>query len=208
MPSGVGGEPKAHHRSLHVGEPEHPLVRDDVGERPVGRLLARDRTGLHEREPAVDPNCRGGDIGGDPPLDGLEQPVVVQLFLEAEVDVGIEGDDDGERRVLGGGQLIQPPLDVGSVEAPVEGHHLPVEVIDGAEPGVPLVGKLGEAHVPVEGTLEQGADRRGLEEDVRLAAGMQVGMPHRLDVQRADPALVDAHSVASVRAVFDFATSR
>ena len=39
--------------------------------------------------------------------------------------------------------------------------------------------------------------------------GVQVGVAHRLDVQRADPALVEAHPAgSSVRAVFDFGTPR
>ena len=36
-----------------------------------------------------------------------------------------------------------------------------------------MLGQLGEAEVAVEGAVEQGADRRGLEEDVRLALGVQ-----------------------------------
>jgi hypothetical protein len=38
---------------------------------------------------------------------------------------------------------------------------------------------------------------------------VEVGMPHRLDVERADPALVEAQRAGSnVRAVSDFDTSR
>ena len=54
-----------------------------------------------------------------------------------------------------------------------------------------MLGELGEAEVAVVGAVEQGADRRGLEEDVRLALGVQFVLAQRLDVQRPDPALVE-----------------
>ena len=54
-----------------------------------------------------------------------------------------------------------------------------------------MLGQLGEAEVAVVGAVEQRADRRGLEEDVRLALGVQFLLAQRLHVQRPDPALVE-----------------
>jgi len=48
---------------------------------------------------------------------------------------------------------------------------------------VTALGQLGESQVAVEGAVEQGADRRGLEEHVRGALRVQVGVAHRLDVE-------------------------
>ncbi|MDQ2631511.1 MAG: hypothetical protein M3Y75_11170 [Actinomycetota bacterium] len=63
-------------------------------------------------------------------------------------------------------------------------------MVERAEPEVAVRGQLGKAEIAVEGAVEQGADRRGLEEDVGLALAVQVGAAHRLHVQRPDPALV------------------
>ena len=60
-----------------------------------------------------------------------------------------------------------------------------------------MLGELVEGDVAVEGALEQGADRRGLEEDVRLVLGVQVAVAKRLDVQVAGEALVERHSAAA-----------
>jgi len=78
---GVGREPKTHHRSLDVGESEHVLIRDDLGERPVRGLLAGNRTGLHQREAPVDPNRAGDGVGRDPHFDRREQRIVIRRFV-------------------------------------------------------------------------------------------------------------------------------
>ena len=54
-----------------------------------------------------------------------------------------------------------------------------------------MLGELGEGDVAVEGAVEQGADRRGLEEDVRLVLGVEVAVAQRLDVQVAGQPLVE-----------------
>ena len=56
-----------------------------------------------------------------------------------------------------------------------------------------MLGQLGEADVAVVGAVEQGADRRRLEENVRLVLGVQVAMPKGLEVQVAGEALVEHH---------------
>ena len=53
-----------------------------------------------------------------------------------------------------------------------------------------MLGQLGEAEVALVGALEQGPDRRGLKQHVRLTLGVQFLLAQRLDVQRSDPALV------------------
>ncbi|HEY1356310.1 MAG TPA: hypothetical protein VGF09_08335 [Solirubrobacterales bacterium] len=73
---------------------------------------------------------------------------------------------------------------------PLERDHLAVEPVQRAEAELAVLGQLGEAEVALVGALEQGADRRGLEEDVGIALGVQFALAHRLDVKRPDPALV------------------
>ena len=133
---------------------------------------------------------------------------MIQGSLQVELDGRLEGDDNGEWGPLRAGELLGPALHVGAVEATVERDHLAVQVVDGAQPEVAMLGELREGHVALVGALQQCAERGCLEEDVRVVARVEVGVAHRLHVQRADPALVEAHSGASVRAVFDFATSR
>ena len=84
-------------------------------------------------------------------------------------------------------------VDVGAVEAAVDGDHLAVERVQRAEAEVAVLGQLLEGHVALEGALEQGADRRRLEEHVRLVLGVQVAMAQGLDVQVAGEPLVEHH---------------
>src|SRR3954452_4273500 len=63
-PLGVYGEAEADQGPLDRGELEDALLRDDLGQRTVGRLLARDRTGADVVEMAVDPDSAGGRSGG------------------------------------------------------------------------------------------------------------------------------------------------
>ena len=100
-----------------------------------------------------------------------------------------------------GADRVDRAVDVGAEELAVEGDHLAVEPVQRPQPEVAVLGQLGEAEVAVEGAVEQGADRRGLEEDVRLALGVQVRAPHRLHVQRPDPALVQHRRPVSQAAV-------
>ncbi len=141
-------------------------------------------------------------------VDLPQQPVVVERPLQIELEERAERDYDGERRALRAREVVDPAIDLGAVEEPVEGDHLAVEVVDRSQAEIPVLGELAEADVSLVGPLEESADRRGLEEHVRLPAAMQAGVPHGLDVERPDPALVEAHSAASARAVSDFATSR
>ena len=190
-PLGVAGKAEAEHRPLDVGQLEDVLVGDHLGQRPVGRALARHRAGADEREAAVEAQGAGGGPGGDQLVEAGQQLVVRALGRRQPlVDRRLEAGDDRERRPLPRADPVDPPVDVGAEELAVERDHLAVEVVQRAEAEVAVLGQLGEAEVAVVGALEQGADRRGLEEDVRLALAVQVGAAHRLDVQRADPVLV------------------
>ena len=82
-------------------------------------------------------------------------------------------------------------VDVGAVEAPVEGDHLAVERIQGAQAEVAVLGQLGEADVAVVGAVEQRADRRSLEEDGGIVLGMQRSAAQRLHVQGPGESLVE-----------------
>jgi hypothetical protein len=85
---------------------------------------------------------------------------------------------------------VDRTIDIGPVEAAVEGDHLAVEPVQRPQPKVTVLRQFGEAEVAVVGALQQRSDGRGLEEHVRVMLGVQVGPPHRLDVKRSDPALV------------------
>ena len=97
---------------------------------------------------------------GEPPLD-------------PRVDLRLEPGHHRERRLRPGAIGWTTPVDVGAEELAVEGDHLAVEPVQRAQAEVAVLGQLGEAEVAVVGAVEQGADRRGLEEDVRLALGVQ-----------------------------------
>src|SRR4051794_27530641 len=123
---GVLGEPEAEHRPVETGELEDALAGDNLGQRPIGRFLARDRSPPDALESPVDPHSAGGRVGGDPPIDFGEQAIVVDRALEAEVEIGLEGDDDCERRPLLGRNLADPTLDVSPVEVAGDGGPLPL----------------------------------------------------------------------------------
>jgi len=57
-------EPEADHRALDVAKVEDRLGLNDLRQRPVGRLLSRDGSRVHELELAVDPHrARDGPAG-------------------------------------------------------------------------------------------------------------------------------------------------
>ena len=80
-------------------------------------------------------------------------------------------------------------IDVGAVEAAVDGDHLAVEAVQGAEPEVAVLGELGECHVALVRAVEKRADRRGLEEHMWLALGVKLLLAEGLDVECAHEAL-------------------
>jgi hypothetical protein len=73
-------------------------------------------------------------------------------------------------------------------------------MVERAEAEVAVIGQLGEAEVALEAAVEQRPDRRGLEEDVRLALGVQFLLAQRVHVQGSDPALVE-HRASLPRAI-------
>ena len=58
-----------------------------------------------------------------------------------------------------------------------------------------MVRELGERHIAVVGTLEQGTNRRCLEKHMRLILTRELRVSDRLDVKRTGKALVD-HAVS------------
>jgi len=199
-PLDVSGEAEAEHRPLDVGELENVLVGDDLGQWPVGRILRRHRTSADELEVAVEADRAGGGTGGDKPVHPCQQLLVLQPLLDLPLDRGLEPGDDGERGARGWRNRLHVAVDVSPEELAVEGDHLAVETVQRPQPEVAVLGQLGEAEVSVEGTIEQSTDRRGLKEDVRLALGVEIGVPHRLHMQRSDPTLVEhAGSLPRVR---------
>src|SRR5262245_46818280 len=53
-PLGIAGKAEAEHRPRDVVEIEDPLLGDHLGQRPIGRMLARDRAGAHRLEAPVE----------------------------------------------------------------------------------------------------------------------------------------------------------
>ena len=116
---------------------------------------------------------------------------MAQPLLQLEADRRFEPGHHRERRSLIRRHLVHGTFVVRPIEAPVQCDHLPVQVVQRPQPQVAALGELGERDVTLVAALQQGADRRGLEEHVMLALGVQVGVAHRLHVQRPDPALVE-----------------
>jgi lipooligosaccharide transport system ATP-binding protein len=190
-PLGVGGEAEAEHRPLDVAQLEDVLLGDDLGQRPVGRLLARHGPGADELEATVEADRAGGGAGGDQIVQPLQQSFVVELLPgQPLVQRRFEPGDDRERGPLLGPHRRHVAVEVGAEEPAVKRDHLAVEVVERPQPEVAVRSQLAEAEIAVEGPVEQRPDRRSLEEDVRLALLVQVGQAHRLHVQRPDPALV------------------
>ena len=151
------------------------LFGDDLGQRPVGRALARDRAGADELEAAVEADRAGGGAGRDQLVEPRQQLLVVERARRARAST--VGSNRGDHRERGPRRRRRPrstaPVDVGAEELAVERDHLAVEPVQRPQPEVAVLGQLGEAEVAVVGAVEQRADRRGLEEDVRLALGVQ-----------------------------------
>ena len=169
---------------------EHVLLGDHLGQRPVRRLLGGDRAGADQLEVPVEADRAGRGSSRHQLVEPGQQRSVVERALELDVDGRLEPRHHRERRLRRGRNRVDPALDVGSQELAVEGDHLAVEPVQRAQPEVAVRGQLGEAEVAVVGAVEQRPDRRGLEEHVVLALLVQFGPPHRLHVQRLDPALV------------------
>ena len=191
-PLDVGGKAEAEHRPVHVRQLEDVLVGDDLGQRPVGRALGRHRAGADQVEVAVEADrAGGGAAAGVSSSSRASSSRVSQRPSIRASTVGSNLVTTANGVFASGGDRVDRPVDVGAEELAVEGDHLAVEPVQRPQPEVAVLGQLGEAEVAVEGAVEQGADRRGLEEDVRLALGVQIGTPHRLHMQRSDPALVE-----------------
>ncbi len=173
------------------------LLGHHLRQRPVGRVLARDRACAHALELAVDAEGAAGiRVGGDR-VELAQHPLVGDRPLDRPLERRLEPGHRGERRPLARRDLLDQAVDVGAVEAAVERDHLAVERVQGPEPEVAVLGELGEGDVAVEGALEQGADRRGLEQHVRIVLGMEVAVAKRLDVQMAGEALVEHQAPAA-----------
>ena len=182
-PLDPGREAEAEHRPLDVGQLEDVLFGDNLGQRPVGRALDRHRAGADQLEAAVEAERAGAGARRGQLVDPRQQLLVLERPLEADVDLGLEAGDDGERRPLGRRHRVDAPLDVGAEELAVEGDHLAVEAVDRPQAEVAVLGQLGEAEVALVGALQQRPDRRGLEQHVVLVLGVEVGAAHRLHVQ-------------------------
>jgi len=138
----------------------------------------------------VEPDRAGRGVVGDQRVEPGQQLRVGEGLLDPHVGLRFEPRHDRERRLLLAPDGAHGTVGVGPEELAVERDHLPVEPVQRPQPEVAVLGQLGEAEVAVEGAVEQGADRRGLEEHMRLPFGVQIRPAHRLDVQRSDPAFV------------------
>jgi hypothetical protein len=99
----VVGEAEAEHGPVLIRKLEYPLLLHDLGEWPVGTLLARDRSRPDQPEAAVDPHRARRRARRNPPVDLRQQRFVVDRALELEVDLGRKRDNDGEWGPLGAG---------------------------------------------------------------------------------------------------------
>ena len=104
-----------------------------------------------------------------------------EVIRELELDLRFKPDHDRERRQGAWLNLDDRAVEVGAIEAPVEGDHLPVERVQGAEAEIAVPGELSEADVPFVGPIEQGADRRGLKQHVGLVLGVYLILAKGLD---------------------------
>ncbi len=129
-------------------------------------------------------------FGGDQPVELGEQLIVLQRPVDLSIERGRKAGHHRERCLRLGSHFGDVPVDIRAVEATVEGDHLAVQPVKRPQSQVTVLGQLGEGEIAVVGAVEQGRDRRGLEEHVRFPPRVQFGLAQRLHVQRSDPALV------------------
>src|SRR6188474_2949507 len=132
-PLDVFGKAEAEHRPGQIEQLEDMLLGDDLGQRPVGRGLAGNRAGADELEASIKSDRTGGSPGGYQLVESRQQLFVAERSVEALIDLGLEVGDHCERRSRRRLHLAHRPIDVGAIEAPVEGNHLPVQSVQRAE---------------------------------------------------------------------------
>lgn len=125
---------------------------------------------------------------------------MVERTVQRHGHVRLEEGDDRERGQGGVRHLLDRPVDVGAVEASVEGDHLAVERVEGSQAEVAVLAELPEAHLTVVGAVQQRVDRGGLEHDMRLILGSEVLLAQRLQAKGPYEALVDGHDATLARA--------
>ncbi len=198
-----------------VRQLEDLLVRDDLGERPVRRLLARHRSGP---DSSKRPSILTAQEARRPESAGRPRPAARHGRSSPRGRSRPPGRTERPRR-RGSARWRAPgdvPVDVGPVEAAVDGDHLAVEMVERAEPEVAMLGKLGKADVTLEGALEQRPDRGSLKSTwgsrsaCRSACRIASTCSER--IQRSSRLIVRPPSSqragSRVRAVSDFGTSR
>ncbi len=145
-------------------------------------------------EAAVDP--KGVDLVGraQAAVELGHQLLPLDRVGELEAVGRLELDQAGERRPALGLDRVRDPLHVAAPELAVDRHHLAVDAVERAEAEVAVAGELGEADVALELAVEEGGERRSLEDLVGHGALGQVVVVARGDVQGVDQALVEHHS--------------
>ena len=107
-------------------------------------ILSADFANFGAEIRAIEAQGAGGRPRRQRPVERGHERGLVERLVERELDRGGKGDHHGERRARRRLDLGDPAVGIGSVEAPVEGDHLPVEGIQGAEADVAVLGQLGE----------------------------------------------------------------
>src|SRR5262249_60006211 len=106
--------------------------------------LTRHRARVYALEAAVDADGARRRVVGDELVDPSEEVLIVDRGGQLEIRRGLERDDDRERRAALALDLVKRPVELGAIEAPVDGDHLPVERVQRSEPEVSVLGELGE----------------------------------------------------------------
>ena len=83
-PLGVVGEAEAEHRPRYVRQLEDVLLGDDLGQRPVGRALARHRAGADEIEAPVEADRAGGSVRRDQLVEPGQQLGVIERAVDLD----------------------------------------------------------------------------------------------------------------------------
>ena len=191
-PLDVGGEAEAEHRPRDLAQLEDVLVGDDLGQ-----AAGRAATGAGTERARTSSKRPSRRIAQEEAPAGASASSAGQQLLVGERPLDLDSSRLGSNLVTTANGVrscaaigCTTPSTSARKNSPSSAIISPSSRVQRAQAEVAVLGQLGEAEVAVVGAVEQRADRRGLEEDVRVALGVQVGPPHRLDVQRPDPALV------------------
>jgi len=172
--------------------------KPEADEGPANVLQIEGRLGLHHLHQArvgggLPGNAAGPDHGkgsrnakgiaevpgGQGPVQALFQFFVGKRLFQGEGPVRVKEGHDGEGGARGILHRVGRAVGFYLEEPGVEGDHLAVQGVEGAQAGVAVFSQFSEGGFPVIDPFHEGVDGRGLEDGVLWGLGMSAGGQER-----------------------------